>query len=264
MGNLRFKKCSPTFYCLNASFLPSFSSAEHRRKKLLRAAQKSIMLWEPGGAARKPPRESVDLILSVEAMFGLSEIFQQSIRPDFVLMSIGDTTRQSVERAYDWLIPVTSSLPEIINRLPASASCFLLLRAYGAEGDESNQLRELSAPLLVHVSESLTGKFGQDDAIRATDLLLADVTDRNPDRRRCARRVLQEALTGLNRNVEDSTLAFADCTWLFSILQVHHAPALIADCIRYIVSSALFAYIFKWYKRFAHLHGRCGTTAVVS
>jgi integrator complex subunit 1 len=132
-----------------------------RRRKDLKVAQRTIMVWDPRGPARKPPKESVNLILSVEKMFGLSRTFQESVKPDLVLASIGDTSRGAIERAYDWLIPVISTVPSVIARLPPSSSCFLLLRVFGTEGDNSSKLRELSAPLLQHVQKTVTGAFGR-------------------------------------------------------------------------------------------------------
>jgi hypothetical protein len=65
-------------------------------------------------------------------------------------------------------------LPSIIGRLPASASCFLLLRAYGrSEGDGSAELRQLLAPLLDHVTKTFGGEYGEEDAVGAIDLLIA-------------------------------------------------------------------------------------------
>ena len=194
------------------------------------------MLWDPKSAARKPPKESVNLILSVEKLFGLSNIFQECTAPDLVLAAIGDTTRGAIERAYDWLIPVISAMPSIISRLPASASCFLLLRAYGTEGERNSELRELSAPLLDHVQKTVTGKFGEDDAKRAANILFSDIADKKPERRRCARRVLQQALAEINQKVEDRSFDSANCTWLLSLLLVEHAEALVADAIDHIVS----------------------------
>ena len=45
-----------------------------------------------------------------------------------------------------------------------------------------------------HVTQCLVGKFGKDDALLAIDLLFFDISDKNPDRRSCAMRVLQQAL----------------------------------------------------------------------
>jgi integrator complex subunit 1 len=197
-------------------------------------AQKSIMLWDPKGAARKPPKEAVPLVLSVERLFALSETFQQSVNPDFLLMTIGKTTRGAIERAFDWVIPIISSVPEIINRLPANASCFLLLRAYGEEGEGKSELRKLSAPLVEHVKKSLTGEFGESSAVRAADLLLADLADPNPDRRRCVMRVLRETLGHVAPGDGD------DSTGLLCLLQVEHAEAIVSGAIKYISQGLAF------------------------
>jgi integrator complex subunit 1 len=187
------------------------------------------MLWDPDGPARKPPRECVDLLLSVEDLFDLSSIFQRSLKPDFLLMTIGQTSRGAIERAYDWLIPTISNYPDTIGRLPSSASCFLLLRAYGTEGEEQKQLKELSTPLLLHVQGCLQGKYGESDSVKAFDLLMADVASKKPDRRRCARRVLRDALVqpkapGSNAHV-----------WMLKILQVHYAKSLVSCSIKHMV-----------------------------
>jgi integrator complex subunit 1 len=89
--------------------------------------------------------------------FDLAEKFRLSTSPDFLLTTIGEG-RSAIERAYDWLIPIISSHPAIIHRLKPSASCFLLLRAYGVEGDKNRELIGLTAPLLSHVTKSLTGR----------------------------------------------------------------------------------------------------------
>jgi integrator complex subunit 1 len=218
----------------------------NRRKKMLRAAQKSIMLWDPTGGARKPPKESVDLILSVSELFDLPRAFQQTTEPDFLLLTIGNTTRGAIERAYDWLIPIVSFLPTTIARLPASASCFLLLRAYGTEGEERAQLQELSVPLLVHVRDSLTGKFGEANAVRAFDLLLTDAASHNPDRRRCARRVLHDAIgkdesISLRSPEQDiETFQNTNYAWMIKMLSVEHTSSVISDAIKCIYRAASF------------------------
>lgn len=209
---------------------------QNRRKKKLRAAQKTIILWDPTSGARKPPREAAELLVAVESHFSLSKTFQQIIEPDFLLMTIGKTTRGAIERAYDWLIPIISNMPSTIARLPASASCVLLLRAYGTEGDERAQLKELSAPLLQHVSDSLTGHFGQADAVRAFDLLLSDVASHNPDRRRCARRVLLDSIGRLSTTHEGSK----NSSWMLNILQLDHADCLVGDAIKHMVRTKDF------------------------
>jgi integrator complex subunit 1 len=214
----------------------------NRRKKMLRAAQKSIMLWDPKKGARKPPKESVDMILSVSEFFDLPRSFQQNTEPDFLLMTIGNTTRGAIERAYDWLIPIISFIPNAISRLPASASCFLLLRAYGTEGEERAQLQELSTPLLLHVRDSLTGNFGEADAIRAFDLLLADASSQNADRRRCARRVLNDALGKEETISFDNNASFqkTNFVWMIKVLHVQHATSVMSDAIKYIYRAASF------------------------
>lgn len=209
-----------------------------RRKRLLKAAQKSIMIWDPRGPARKPPKESVGLILSVGEMFGISERFRLCQSPDYLLRAIGSTSRASIERAYDWLIPIISSHPETINRLPSSASCFLLLRAYGAEGGENDQLLMLSAPLRSHVGSCISGKFGESAAIKAADLLFHDMADERPDRRLCARRVLQEATQMINPKEKDHFFDLGlpdenDLSWLLSLTTVKFARGTIDVAIQH-------------------------------
>mmetsp|Transcript_22685 Transcript_22685/g.53527 ORF Transcript_22685/g.53527 Transcript_22685/m.53527 type:complete len:1400 (+) Transcript_22685:3-4202(+) len=208
----------------------------NKRKKLLKSAQKSIMLWDPDGPARKPPKDSADLLLAVEKMFDLSTSFQQCTTPDFLLLTIGDTTRGAIERAYNWLIPVISEIPEIISRLPSSASCFLLLRAYGADLGDKTQLKLLSAPLLSHVSESLQGKNGEDDCLRAFDLLMSDVASHNAERRKSARRVLQDSLGQMEGPPEVS----ASSTWMANILRVKYASKLVKSSIQHLSKAATF------------------------
>lgn len=187
------------------------------------------MLWDPDGPARKPPREAADLLLSVEQLFGLSEVFQRSVEPDFLLMTLGGTSRGAIERAYDWLIPVISRLPATIGRLPSSASCFLLLRAYGTDGEERTQLKELSSPLLSHVADCLQGKHGKSDSVKAFDLLMSDVASHKADRRRCARRVLHDAIIPVEGG------GSVGKSWMLGILKVDFAADLVDDAIKYMV-----------------------------
>ena len=208
-----------------------------RRKKLLKAAQKSIMIWDPRGPARKPPKDSVGLILSVGEMFGISEGFRLCQSPDYLLRAIGSTSRASIERAYDWLIPIISSYPGTINRLPSSASCFLLLRAYGAEGGENYQLLSLTSPLRSHVGSCISGEFGESAAIKAAYLLFHDMADERPDRRLCARRVLQEA-THRIKPKEDHFFDLGlpdenDLSWLLSLTTVKFARGTIDVAIQH-------------------------------
>lgn len=193
------------------------------------------MLWDPTSPARKPPREAAELLVAVESHFGLSKTFQGSTEPDFLLMTIGKTTRGAIERAYDWLIPIISDMPTTIARLHASASCVLLLRAYGTEGDERAQLKELSTPLLRHVRDSLTGRFGESDAVRAFDLLMTDVASHNPDRRRCARRVLYDSIGKVENSGNEET-APKSSSWMLNILRLEHAKSLVSDAIKHMVS----------------------------
>ena len=197
---------------------------------MLRSASKSIMLWDPDGPARKPPREAADLLLSVEELFDLSDRMQRSTNPDYLSLTIGNTTREAVEKAYEWILPIIATMPETIARLQSSTSCFLLLRAYGAEGEERKQLEELSAPLLHHVQESLKGHFGVDDTVKAFDLLMSDIASPNPGRRRCARRVLRDAL----RTPNGST----DCSggWMANITRLKHANSLVTSAVEHMVS----------------------------
>jgi integrator complex subunit 1 len=187
------------------------------------------MLWDPDGPARKPPREVAELIIAVDNAFELSDEFQKSMDPDFITMTIGNTTREAVERAYDWLIPIVSKFPEIIARLHSSTSCFLLLRAHGNDGDEKKELWDLAAPLLKHVQQSLIGKFGTGETVKAFELLMSDVASHNPDRRRCARRVLQESLPDFN---EASTKLGS---WMGNILLLKDASHILPDAVNYMV-----------------------------
>ena len=214
----------------------------NRRKKLLRTAQKSITIWDPKEGPRKPPKESADLIFSIGELFDLPRVFQRSIEPDFVLETIGSTTRGAIERAHDWLIPIISFLPETISRLPASASCFLLLRAYGAHArEDQSQLHELSAPLLQHVRDSLIGKFGEADAVRAFDLLLTDIASHNPDRRRCARRVLTNAIgkEDLSKDM-DSTFTGSNHAWAINLMHVEHTNSILEEAVKHLAVAASF------------------------
>jgi len=209
-----------------------------RRKKTLKAAQKSIMIWDPRGPARKPPKDSVGLILSMGEMFGISEQFRLCQSPDYLLLAIGSTSRASIERSHDWLIPIISSHPSLINRLPSSASCFLLLRAYGAEGGKNDQLLKLSAPLRGHVGSCISGEFGESAAIKAADLLFHDMADSRSDRRLCARRVLQEATHMIKPKEEDHFFDLGlpdenDLSWLLSLTTVKYARGTIDVAIQH-------------------------------
>ena len=206
-----------------------------RRKKLIRTAQKSIMIWDPQGPARKPPKGAVLLVLSVQALFRLSEGLRSCRDPDYLLRAIGSTSRASIERAYDWLIPVVSCQPQIINRLPSSASCFLLLRAYGAEGNRNAQLLQLSGPLQKHVRSCLSGALSKNDALKAADLLFHDMSDENPERRRCARRVLRKAI---NEEKDSGDLLFTDTddvSWLLHLREGRFAQEIVSVATTHLI-----------------------------
>jgi integrator complex subunit 1 len=166
----------------------------------------------------------------VKESFNLSEVFQASTEPDFLLMTIGQTTREAIERAYDWLLPIISTVETTISRLPSNASCFLLLRAYGTEGDERKQLKKLSAPLLVHVRESLAGKYGESDSVNAFELLMTDVASSQPDRRRYARRVLHDALE------RDKQFDESRQSWMHNIRYLSYSKSLVPIAVKHLVS----------------------------
>ena len=213
---------------------------ENHRNKLLRMAEKSIMILDPNAGPRKPPVESARLIFSIQQLFDLSRIFQRNTKPDFLLATIGSTTRGAIERAHDWLIPIISFLPQAISRLPASASCFLLLRAYGTYGGDKSQLQELSEPLLQHVRNSLLGKFGEADAVRAFDLLLTDIASYDPDRRRCARRVLTNAIGKAYLKRMDETFSGSNHAWAINLMHVEHAKSILGNAAKRLAVAASF------------------------
>ena len=208
----------------------------HRFPYSLKVLQKNIMIWSPEQDQRKPPKGSMDLLVSVNHLFDLAERFRLSTSPDFLLQTIGEG-RSAIERAYDWLIPIISSHPNIIDRLQPSSSCFLLLRAYGAEGEKNRELLDLTAPLLSHVSRCLSGELGKQHALHAMELLLQDIADESADRRRCARKVLQKTIG--DANVMDTSQLQYDlgqCGWSFQMMYVTNSKELIPLVIKYLVS----------------------------
>ena len=185
---------------------------------------------------RKPPKGSINLLLSLNSRFGLAEKFRLSTAPDFLLRTIGEG-RSAIERAYDWLIPIISAHPATIDRLQPSASCFLLLRAYGEEGDNDSELLNLTAPLLAHVSGAVKGELGEQQALLAMELLLQDISDESFDRRKCSRKVLQQAIG--NADVVESSYFPRDlgnCGWLREIMNVQNSNELVPLVIQFIVS----------------------------
>lgn len=206
-------------------------------RKVLKTLSKNIMLFNPEQDQRKPPKGSTNLLVSVNHLFDLADKFRLSTSPDFLLQTIGEG-RSAIERAYDWLIPIICSHPDIIDRLQASSSCFLLLRAY-AEGEQNRELLDLTAPLLSHVSKCLSGDVGIKHALLALELLLQDVAAENSDQRQCARNVLQKTIG--DSNVMDT---FQDdlgqCGWSIQIMHVPNSKELIQLAIKYISKALAF------------------------
>lgn len=200
------------------------------------------MIFDPCSEARKPRKESVRLFFSVDSMFHLADAFKVCKDPDFILLTIGSLARDGIERAYDWLIPIISSSPDIINRLPPSASCFLLLRAYGAEGNENDQLLELSTPLLNHVSDSILGQFGQEGVQRAGEIIFYDLADKYAGRRRCARKVLQESL-GKSDDTSYPRFARGEYSWLMALLDTEYKSTLLKCLYPHLVSCFIIDFV---------------------
>ncbi|KAL7554730.1 hypothetical protein ACHAWF_018265 [Thalassiosira exigua] len=201
-------------------------------RRVLKALQKNVMIWDPKQTMRKPPKGSISLLLAVNKSFGLAERFRLSTSPDFLLQTIGHGSgRYAIERSAHWLIPIISLHPAIIDRLNPSASCFLVLRAYGGDGDKNRELLDLTAPLLLHVSQALGGEFGQDHAYSALELLMQDIADESDDRRRCAKKVLQEAIG--NSAMTDPSHS-QHCGWLFQISEMPGCNDLVPLVVNYI------------------------------
>ena len=195
------------------------------------------MISNPHRVARKPPREAVNLLVTIQDIFQLSNSFRISEEPDFLLMSIGDKSRQSIERAYGWILPIISTHSNIIERLPSSASCFLLLKAYGndfEDSDKSSALSGLATPLLLHVRKCLSGDFGENDSIQAAELLLRELYSKNAEQRHCVRRVLERALND-NDCYEDKVTQ----GWLTNLLKSKFASSLIQCVVTSVVSFSI-------------------------
>lgn len=194
-------------------------------RRQIKLLTKSIMILEPTQCQRKPPKESIDLILSVNDSFDLAARFRSLRDPDFLLLTIGDG-RSAIERAYDWLIQIISQDPGVIHRLQPSSTCFLLLKAYGA-GADAKELIALSSPLLTHVKSSLEGRYGVYPSIMALKLLLTDLSDETADRRRCSRKVLQQAIPN----------DYGLCGWLRQLLDWPNAKIMIPLTVDYLVGT---------------------------
>lgn len=174
----------------------------------------------------------------------MAEKFRRCTSPkDFLLQTIGEG-RSAIERAYDWLIPIVSTQPGIINRLMGHASCFLLLRAYSVEGDKNKELLDLAAPLLSHVRSTLAAEFGKHHALLAMELLMQDIADENCDRRRCARKVLQETIG----NAESEFQFDPDhCGWLLQMIRVNNYKDMVPLVMKYLVSITQALLLFEAY-----------------
>ena len=203
---------------------------EQRRQKLISAVEESIMLWDPDGPARRPPPEVVERIRHFDTLFKVSELLQLNESPDFLQMTVGENSRESIERAYGWLIPIVSIYPDKIARLPSSTSCLLLLKAYGADGKERVQLRELAMPLVSHVRGCLQGKIENGDAVGALKLLMSDVSSTNPDRRRCARKAMEVLLSDGIDDMKGS--------WMTSILRLDNSKELVPVTVQQLAVAA--------------------------
>jgi hypothetical protein len=101
------------------------------------------------------------------------------------------------------------SLTQFRDSEPASASCFLL-------------------------------KFGKEDAIRAFELLFADLASHKPERRRCARRVLQNAVGEMELPEQDSTFAGTNYSWVSILTHVLHAELIVIDAMTKLTKAATF------------------------
>lgn len=192
-------------------------------RRQIKILSKSIMVLEPAQYQRKPPKQSIDLILSINDHFNLAERFRSILAPDFLLQTIGDG-RSAIERAYDWLIPIISQDSDVIHRLQPSSTCFLLLKAYGA-GADAKELIALSAPLLSHVHKSLDGQYGERHSVLALELLLTDIADESAERRRCARKVLQKAVPN----------EYGLCGWLLQLIDCPNAKVMVPLAVEYLV-----------------------------
>lgn len=180
------------------------------------------MIFDPNQYQRKPPKESIDLILAINTDFQLAERFRSSIKPDYLLQTIGDG-RSAIERAYDWLIPIISQNSQVIHRLQPSSTCFILLKAYSAGANK--ELIDLSAPLLSHVKKCLSGEFGERHSLLSLELLLIDIASENAERRRCSRKVLQQSIPN----------NFGICGWLRQLMEYPNSTLLIPLTVEYLV-----------------------------
>lgn len=213
------------------------AAEEQRKKHLLKTALKSIILFDPRGPARKPPPKLMKILPYICDRFQLSAGFIHCSTPDFVLKTIGNTSRYGIEKAYDWLIPIISVYPFIIDRLPSTASCFLLLRTYGKCGKDSENLLKLSMPLLDHVKRSISGELGDDALKRAVDLIFEDIKSNDSERRYCARSLLNDALVDAIKSKRDEQpVFFPEYQWLISLTKQKKRTLVLDHAIPCLVS----------------------------
>lgn len=202
---------------------------------MLGAVLKTLMMWDPSAWARNPPEEVITCLQNLDSEYSLSVAFQSSTSPDYVLRTIGGDTRGAFERASEWLIPKISIMPDAIGRLPSSASCFLLLRAYGREIVDMADLKLLARPLLIHVKECLQGKYGTIAFKNAVDVLLTDLSSSSTERRRCSRRVLQDTLTSQSEELSGGT-----SSWALEMLKLPLIKEVLESCISNMSRAASF------------------------
>lgn len=191
--------------------------------KSLKSLSRNVQIYDLSQPARKPPKTFVEeLLLPAVVAFGLPLQFQQCSEPDFLMKTIGEG-RGAVERSYDWLIPVISSHPEIIDRLGSLTTCFLVLRAYGDEG--SSDLLRLASPLLENLKTQLT--CGHEQSLQTLELLLVDLSGEQRSRRICSHRVLQEIVGSAD-------------DWLDKVVALNGSPEILPLVVHYVRHALAF------------------------
>jgi hypothetical protein len=65
--------------------------------------------------------------------------------------------------------------------------------------------------------------------VKAFDLIMADVASQKPDRRRCARRVLHDALRF------DHVGQKGAHSWMVTVLELKHSKALVREAVKHMV-----------------------------
>ena len=140
---------------------------------------------------RIPSQRAVTLTNGAIEKFRLAESLRLCTAPDYLMLILGHPTKENVSKSCEWLVPIISSKPSIISRLPPSASVYLLLTAV----DDDN-LVELAAPLILHTGKCLRGELGSEDSFNAAKILFDDLSSDNVKARISARKVLQESLGG--------------------------------------------------------------------